>query len=722
MPTKTQLLALAEAERELRRRNAAASPPREDEQSFLEIVGGVAGEINTGILSYIPGARDFLAPYGISYPSGQEPQGPLAAGARALGMAAPLALGIPFQGARLLAGAVSEGLVLGQAGVMRGMVTDIAKTASANPGLFYSAEAASAFASGALGESARESGASEGQVLAAEVFGGLAGGILTTALPRSAAAFRDSIRTNLLPMTEIGGTIRAAKQLQQRAGGADQAAEYAKTLVTLPEGITPAQWIGDERLMAQEARLLADNPQLSNQVKGELEEARMIAQENVADFFGRPRSRQDWELSVLNRVTPEGAVIKRAPTDEMLDQAYASFQPLYDQAKGFDIPVGNLRNSLIVAVRDENIIADPVQRQSIEKWVANQYKAYSPKVSEGSMSSEDLLDLRSKIRSERRKQSKAGNLVQADLLGSAEAEITTTLNKGLPEEVIQVLGQADSDYRTYKIVEDAIYHAGDEILTPQQLSNSIRSGGLSTQSQYARGVNETTQELRQLALAGRSTEELLGDPERAVQMVRGLDDKAKKAVQADFINVLYNRARGSALEATEAGVPFISGRKLLQDLTANKKVLNNIGTSEKDMEMLMTIAENIRAMEGKSPAAVAQLFEDGPANILQLVAALAGAKSGQRIAGQGMGSSLVMAQFMSNKARGTLVRLTSDAAAQIMKDAVTDPKLYKALLLKKTGSLAIQKASARYVEAWLLTNAAARAAEIVAPSNEKVQK
>ena len=87
------------------------------------------------------------------------------------------------------------------------------------------------------------------------------------------------------------------------------------------------------------------------------------------------------------------------------------------------------------------------------------------------------------------------------------------------------------------------------------------------------------------------------------------------------------------------------------------------------------------------------------------MAAISGAKSGQRMAGNGLGSSLVLAQFMSNKARGALASITSNEAERLMKDAVTDPELYKALLTRGTAGRSIMKERAAYLESWLLASA-----------------
>lgn len=589
------------------------------------------------------------------------------------------------------------------AGMIRSFIDDLAKTAIDAPKTFFGSEAAASFGAGSMGQVAEEGGSGPGGQLAAETFGGLTLGGITSMAPNSLRALREGFQANILPFTESGGMIRAGRQMQDRAGGPDAAAQLAQSLDSIPEGVTPAQWIGDERLMAQEAKLLADNPSLDNFVRGELQDARLIAQEELQNSFGQAASRQDWEVAVLNRVTPEGFEVSPGMTDKMLDDAYESFKPLYDGAKGHPIGTQNLRDDLLQSVYAPEIMAITPERDTVSNWLKTRMTAYREQLSGQVADSEDLMNLRSSIREERRLQNKRGRDERADLLGAAEAVLTKRIDNKLPEGAREILRQADSQYRRYKIVENAIFEAGDANLTPADLSRSIQQGGLTTESKYARGVDADTQELRQSALAGRSTEELLGDPQRAELIARNLSEEELRLVHADFSETLFKRA--TSAEATDSGIALISGEKLLRDIIENRDVMKNLGMAEADINRLQYMGEKILSLGKKTPQAVTALFEDGPANLLQLAAALAGAKSGQKVAGKGMGSSLVLAQYMSNKARGTLARLTSDEAGQLMRDAVTDPDLYKAILTTSTVGRSTVRKRAQYLEAWLLSSA-----------------
>ena len=699
------LVARARAERERRRRLAQRNEAELDQPtSFMDkaksaanYAGMIANELNVGILSILPSAaRNKLQELGVGVPGTEFGKTRGGAATKYVGMAVPMMAGVPAAGARMAT-------TLGQPGIWRGMIDDITNFAMANPKLYFTSEVAGAAGAGAAGEMAREGGAGTGGQLIAEMLGGMTAGGLTSIGPRSLRGLRESIQKNIFPMTKEGGMIRAAKQTQQRAGGPETAQAYAKSLAEIPEGVTPAQWIGDERLMAQESRLLQDNPELANRVRSELQEAHLAAQESLKDSFGRPRTRQEWEVSVLERVTPEGTLIEPGMTDDMLGQAYDSFAPLYDQAKGFDVSTSGLTQKISDSVYDPSIIAGDLERDSIRKWFNNVASAFEDQIEFDEIPSDALLQIRSKVRDQRRLQSRRGNAERADLLGAIEGSITKRLEDALPDDITAQLKVTDSQYRKYKIVENSIFNAADANLSPEQLTQAIRMGGLTSQSRYARGVDEATQDLRRLALAGRSTEEVLGDPQRAAMFVRDLSDIEKRAVQADFADVLFNRAKSAA--ATESGIPLLSGEKLLRDLTENMDVMKNLGMTPNDITRLRTIGRELQTVAKKSPQAVKQLFEDGPASVLQLVAAIIGAHSGQKMAGGGLGASLVLAQFMSNRARRFLARITSDQAERLMKDAVTDQKLYQALLTRPTVGVRVARERAAYLESWLLASA-----------------
>jgi hypothetical protein len=687
-----------------------------------------AETLDTLVLDYLPKDwKNKLAEYGVGFPAGAGMEGKGGAAARALGMGLPFIVGVPAAGQQLArqAARLAPGARLSTPG--REILTEIGETAARSPAAFLGIESAATAAAGAAGESVRTSESISPEYrpfvqVGTEILVGGGVGALPVVIPKSHRALVDAIKTNIFPMTREGSGIRAARQMQERAGGAERAAELADLLDDIPEGVTPAQWLGDTVLMSQQARLVADNPDLANQIAVDLLQARRAAQQELADAQGVPRTRQQWEQSVIQRVTPEGVTIQQGQTDEMLKQAFDSFDPLYEPTKGFlvDLTPGQLKpkrgqpalsqqaENILGATDNQNIMATRESREAVRDWIQNQLTKYpgirvfNPNAANVTKT-DDLLQLRSELRSEQRAQRQAGNLERADLLGSAEAELTQVIDNALPRDLQLQLREADSLYRQYKVIETAVYNTGDNVLTPDMISEAIRTGNLTTPGRYARGESPEVQRLRDLALSGRDPVEYIGDPERAALIVRDLNPNERKTVHAQFIEGLINRAKPSAAEVTD-GVVMVSGERLNRDLIDNIDTMKALGMTDTEIGRVQDIARRILVMEQKSPAAVANLFDDGPSTIMELLAAVIGAKQGSNIASTAnIGQSLVLAQFFSNRARNFLRFMTADKATQLLRDAAMDPKLYQELLRKQVTSPRQGRERARYVESYILT-------------------
>jgi len=601
---------------------------------------------------------------------------------------------------------------------------DILQTKARDPGAFIATEALMSGGAGAGTQMAEEAGMGEtGQMLTGLGGGMVAGTVM--GIPRTLTALKQGIQTTLFPMTTAGGEIRAARQMQARAGGPERAEILAERLKDMPEGMTPAQYLGDDLLLAQQQRILQDDPELALKVADELAEAKILLQNTLDEFAGTPGTQQDWEISILNSIVPEGVVIKRGATDTMLNQAYKSFDPLYAEAKGIDINIPEIGTQLDIpmpvmprdvqgaprpisisnivtsAAQDSSVIASDESRNAVYRYLNNLTTKYIDSVKNGVMKSDDVLSMRSDIRKRMRDINKGvGNQEYVDLLSMAESNLTALLDAGLPDKARQVLRGADLRFKKYKVYENAVYNSGDKRLSPETVSESIRTG-MTSPSRYARGVDPQTQQMRQLAMSGQDFEQLIGDPTRAQRIVRDMTPEQRKLAQADFLKVLTDKAVASGTEMTDVGKVLIDGEAFLKNVYENRATLRALGVTPKEIQNLTRMAQQVIRMQKKSPEAVAKLFEDGPSSLMELGATLIGAKQGQNIAGAGLGSSLVLASYMTNRARRILSNLTSDQATKIMIDAATDPKLYRALLTKSVQKPASAKEQAKYLESYL---------------------
>lgn len=666
------------------------------EESFVDKAGFYARAINTGMFSILPPpAQQKLAEWGIINTG--EAQGPLEAGFRGIGQALPMAMGGVGALTAKTAAPWLSGLAQqqGAKGIAGGLGQTIAQTAQQAPRAFWAGETAAAFGAGAAGSMVPEEYPTT--KAAVEMAAGAAGGALPQLGPR---AGRYALET-FAPFTEAGGSLRAARQLQERAIDPEAA---ALAVQQAPRGVTPARATGEEALMATERRILEDAPpSLSNRVNQDLQKAKDLSESELLGTYGEPRTQKDWEKSVMERVAAPGTFIPAGSTSKMLDDAYKSFGPLYNKAKGQSINTKGMASDFVKSVEDPDIIAGDAQRKVIKNWFSSQFNnVVRNKQTEGFIDSGDLIDLRSTVRAKQRdygKMQTEESRQYREILSNIEDSITLQLESQLAGGPLQSLRTADSQYRQYKIVEDAVFKSGDRGFTPDRMSESIRLAS-SSRSQYARGTEKVEQELRLLAQAGQRIEDVLGDPAKARALVRDFNASQLRPIKADFVKTAYEKN----LKVDDDGNLFLSGRDLKAFLTKNNSTARALGFDSKEVTRLNRIANELVMIERKSPEAVTQLFTDGPATFMQLGAALIGAKSGQRVSGGGLGSSLVLAQFMSRKARDNLARLTSDKATELLTQATTDPKLYSALLVKPTDSSKSKKEAAQIMNAWLLNN------------------
>lgn len=221
----------------------------------------------------------------------------------------------------------------------------------------------------------------------------------------------------------------------------------------------------------------------------------------------RESAEQDFQRSVIESAAVPGTKIKPSENvSDMLQQAYDSYAPLYDQAKGYPVsPVvmrvqgGNipLSQAFTQAARAPGVPAS--LQKSENAWLQDRLTQLSK-----NPQSEDLLQLRSDIRQRARLanlKSDTNSSHVANINGRADQAVSAALHSQLPPEPLQALASADANYGNYKIVENAIARSKDNIagLTPAKLSQAIYDA--SADPAYARGAGG---DLRQLAKAGTS--------------------------------------------------------------------------------------------------------------------------------------------------------------------------------------------------------------------------
>jgi hypothetical protein len=250
----------------------------------------------------------------------------------------------------------------------------------------------------------------------------------------------------------------------------------------------------------------------------------------------RENAQNSFQRAAVQQGAAPGARIAQGESAKMLDDAFRSFEPLYDQAKGFPLYPGVMRQAggdlplasfgrqpglLVRAALDRNVRADDATRRTVGRWLENQLTQL-PGKGRGQLSSDDLLNLRSTIRAESRAAAAQGDAASADLLDNAQREITKALESQLPPDALAALRAADAQYGNYKVVEDAVARAKDMPggFTPAKLSESVAGAnrGLG-RGAYARGGGGP---MRDLAEAGTSTMNVRSPPTGARLAAIGL--------------------------------------------------------------------------------------------------------------------------------------------------------------------------------------------------------
>lgn len=164
------------------------------------------------------------------------------------------------------------------------------------------------------------------------------------------------------------------------------------------------------------------------------------------------------------------------------DNAYGNFKgypmvPALVRVQGGDVPL-----SKVMTVTGS---ADAKSAKYVQNFINNELS----RIKGRQLTSGDLLDIRSNIRTKMRDM--AGNDTFPDaqnLLKTAEQKTTQVLESQLPADAMQDLRAVDAKYGNFKVLEDAIVRAKDrpEGFTPAQLSMAVKQSA-STPGQYASG-------------------------------------------------------------------------------------------------------------------------------------------------------------------------------------------------------------------------------------------
>jgi len=255
----------------------------------------------------------------------------------------------------------------------------------------------------------------------------------------------------------------------------------------------------------------------------------------------------------------------------MLQQAYDSYGPLYDQARGYPVMPRILRVQGPDVPLDQAFRAAsraPGVPQSLQQGEANWLQDRLTQLPD-SPDSGDLLSLRSAIRQRGREMGLRTDVDAAHIAtiqGRADEAVTQALNSQLPPEPLQALRTADSNYGNYKIIESAVAKSKDNLagLTPQKLSQAVYDAV--PDAAYARGHGGP---LRDLAQAGTDVFQNVSPP-----------TGARVATLAAAGLGAYHPAIGLPVGAGMLGaIGTQTGRRLAQGATAPQQAAQRLAAA-----------------------------------------------------------------------------------------------------------------------------------------------
>lgn len=630
-----------------------------------------------------------------------------------------------LQGGRAAGGALAGGgaLSLGMRGAQGTSMLgrggrEMADAFARRPALFVGTDATGGFGAAGGGDAGQgiaewlgtgETGQQVGRGIGT-LLGGVGGGTIPAAGPAAARRTKDYVSQQFFPFTKKGSRLRASHQLQSQAADLDKDPEARRLIEeaavraeNAPEGVTPARATRKPGLIAQENRLAEDIPTLGRKLRDKSTSTQVDAEAGIRGAAGQPQSKPEWTRNLIQRVAAPGAEIRPGDTDDMIRQGYNSFGAAYRDFDGYPVNGATLGKRVDRAIKDAELPVGTDARKAARAFMKSQLGGLAKKAPKDSavVQSEDFLAMRQNVRHRLRDlQGDQSDPAQETrrVLSRVERELTDYLDQSLPAEVRNEMKNVDNQYRQFKRIEEAAYRGGEGELDPKKVLDSIRRR--SDQGGYTRGEQEA---LRRQVIQGLDGEDLIKDRDLLTKAVRGASAEQRKPVQAKLLETLANRSR---LAPDDEGVRLLSGQRMREQLRSNREALKASGMSDGDISRMDKLAQKIVDVQRKTPEEIATIFTDGPNSLAELGVAIAGARAGQNLAGGGIGASIVLANFMSNRSRKLLATAFGEHATEMLEAAALDPKLYASLLRTRNASLPKQREAAATIEAWLIQNIA----------------
>lgn len=426
---------------------------------------------------------------------------------------------------------------------------------------------------------AGKAGSFVGETAALLPVGGLATSGVRAIAPRVASTVGQRLAQNLIARGAIEGATQGAitagpdERLSGAATGAALGAAFpvagaavkgaaagirptrsAQTLLKEGVELTPGQMSPSGSINQLEQALMAV-PFIGKAIAGQREKGWQQVQ-NVIGEKASPPGFKPQTIGDVNKLVDE--IGDAYNTAYKVGEGYPISTLSILKTNGQDIPLSKAFKSSLTSN------ANPDAKQYAQGFLENELQGLIGK--RGNVMSDDLFDLRSRIRAEVRRLEKSQNAPYgaSDILQSAEKKVTEAIDSHLPADVIPAVRAIDAKYGNYKVLQNAVKQAGDrpEGFTPAQFSQAVRQDALSL-GDYASGGGR----MRPLAKAGYETfqpnQPMTG---RQAVTLAPLGYALAKGLAVSPLATGAAAVSGGALWGTKTGRELLAGDTKVQEL------------------------------------------------------------------------------------------------------------------------------------------------------------
>lgn len=199
----------------------------------------------------------------------------------------------------------------------------------------------------------------------------------------------------------------------------------------------------------------------------------------------REAAKDSFRVAALNKALPPGMekLPQNTPVAEGLGKIQEGFSKAYQAVDDIRVPTASADNLLVRLADPKLRIASRATQSAADDAAAFVQDQMTLLPADGTQTTAGMLrTMRSALRDEIRERLTSNNKHDASvarMLKAAEEELTSGLEKALPEDAAKLLRAADAQYGKYKVLEDAAFKAKDTVsgkgeFTPERLGLSVR--------------------------------------------------------------------------------------------------------------------------------------------------------------------------------------------------------------------------------------------------------